>query len=122
MRLLGSVIGVPERAEAIARYMEETEKRVEERLKDVPESARRRVYLARQANGLETGLRGSINTEILERAGGVNVAERGAGRGGIANVSVEQLLTWAPDTVITWDRNFFVAGLRRPGVGARSRP
>jgi iron complex transport system substrate-binding protein len=108
VRLLGSVLGVPERAEQIARYMEETEKRVEERLKDVPESARRRVYLARQANGLETGLRGSINTEILERAGGVNVAERGGGRGGIANVSVEQLLAWAPDTVITWDRNFFV--------------
>jgi iron complex transport system substrate-binding protein len=108
VRLLGGVLGVPERAEAIARYMEETEKRVEQRLKDVPESARRRVYLARQANGLETGLRGSINTEILERAGGVNVAERGTGRGGIANISVEQLLAWAPDTVITWDRNFFV--------------
>jgi iron complex transport system substrate-binding protein len=108
VRLLGGVLGVPERAEQIARYMEETEKRIDERLKDVPESARRRVYLARQANGLETGLRGSINTEILERAGGVNVAERGGGRGGIANVSVEQLLAWAPDTVITWDRNFFV--------------
>ena len=98
---------MPERAEAIARYMEETETLVDGRLKDLPESARRRVYLARQANGLETGLRGSINTEIVERAGGVNVAERATGRGGIANVSVEQLLAWAPDTVITWDRNFF---------------
>jgi iron complex transport system substrate-binding protein len=107
VRLLGSVIGVPERAEAIARYMEETGTLVDSRLKDLPESARRRVYLARQPSGLETGLRGSINTEILERAGGMNVAERGTGRGGIANVSVEQLLAWAPDTVITWDRNFF---------------
>jgi len=73
----------------------------------VPESARRRVYLARQAKGLETGLRGSINTEIIERAGGVNVAERASGRGGIADVSIEQVLAWAPDTVVTWDRNFF---------------
>jgi iron complex transport system substrate-binding protein len=107
VRLLGGVIGVPERAEAIARYIEETEKLVDGRLKDLPEGARRRVYLARQPNGLETGLRGSINTEIVERAGGLNVAERATGRGGIANVSVEQLLAWAPDTVITWDRNFF---------------
>jgi iron complex transport system substrate-binding protein len=114
VRLLGNVLGVSERAEQIARYIEETEKRIDERLKHVPESARRRVYLARQANGLETGLRGSINTEIVERAGGVNVAERGAGRGGIANVSVEQLLTWAPDTVITWDRNFFVRAYDDP--------
>jgi len=52
-------------------------------------------------------LRGSINTEIIERAGGINVAERSSGRGGIANVSVEQLLAWAPDVVVTWDRNFF---------------
>jgi iron complex transport system substrate-binding protein len=107
LRLLGDVMGVADRAAAIARAVEEIESLVATRLKDLPETARRRVYLARQANGLETGLRGSINTEIVERAGGVNVAERSSGRGGIANVSVEQLLAWAPDTVVTWDRNFF---------------
>jgi iron complex transport system substrate-binding protein len=107
LRLLGDVLGVQERAATIARAVEEIEGLITTRLKDVPETARRRVYLARQANGLETGLRGSINTEIIERAGGVNVAERASGRGGIANVSIEQLLAWAPDSVVTWDRNFF---------------
>jgi iron complex transport system substrate-binding protein len=109
IRLLGVALGVPERAEAIARYVEETEQLLNQRLKDLPEAARRRVYLARQPNGLETGLRGSINTEIIERAGGVNVAERATGRGGIANVSIEQVLAWAPDTIITWDANFFAS-------------
>jgi len=107
LRLLGGALGVAERAEAIARYVEDGEALVRSRLEGVPESGRRRVYLARQANGLETGLRGSINTEIIERAGGINVAERSSGRGGIANVSAEQLLAWAPDVVVTWDRNFF---------------
>jgi iron complex transport system substrate-binding protein len=107
VRLLGVALGVPERAEAIARYVEETEQLLNQRLKDLPEAARRRVYLARQPNGLETGLRGSINTEIIERAGGINVAERATGRGGIANVSIEQVLAWAPDTIITWDASFF---------------
>jgi iron complex transport system substrate-binding protein len=107
VRLLGQALGVSERAEAIARYVEDTEKLIDERLKDVPVSARKRVYLARQPNGLETGLQGSINTEIIERAGGINVAERASGRGGIANVSIEQVIAWAPDTVITWDANFF---------------
>ena len=107
LRHLGDMLGVAPRAEALARYVEETDRLVATRLKDIPDSARRRVYLARQANGLETGLRGSINTEIIERAGGFNVAERAAGRGGIANVSIEQLLTWAPDTLVTWDGNFF---------------
>jgi len=107
IRLLGSALGVPERAEAIARYVEDTETLIDTRLKDLPAAQRKRVYLARQPNGLETGLTGSINTEIVERAGGINVAERAAGRGGIANVSIEQLIAWAPDTVITWDANFF---------------
>ena len=107
LRELGRALGVSERAEKIARYVEETDRLIDERLKDVPASARKRVYLARQPNGLETGLTGSINTEIVERAGGINVAERATGRGGIANVSIEQVIAWAPDTIITWDANFF---------------
>jgi iron complex transport system substrate-binding protein len=107
VRLLGQAIGVADRAEAIARFVEETERLIDQRLADLPVERRHRVYLARQANGLETGLTGSINTEIIERAGGVNVAERGSGRGGIANVSIEQVIAWAPDTIITWDANFF---------------
>src|SRR5215813_2139759 len=107
IRKLGDTLGVADRAEQIARYVEETERMIDARLKDVPAAARRRVYLAREPNGLETGLTGSINTEIIERAGGVNVAERGAARGGIANVSIEQVLACAPDTIITWDPRFF---------------
>jgi iron complex transport system substrate-binding protein len=107
VRMLGKILGVSERAEVIARYVEDTEKLIDDRLKDIPAAARKRVYLARQPNGLETGLQGSINTEIIERAGGINVAERSAGRGGIANVSIEQVIAWAPDTIITWDANFF---------------
>jgi iron complex transport system substrate-binding protein len=55
---------------------------------------------------LETGLKGSINTEIIERAGGRNVADAQDQRRGIANVSPEQLLLWNPDIIVTWDRNF----------------
>jgi iron complex transport system substrate-binding protein len=107
LRQVGAAIGVSERAELIARYVEETEALIDARLKDQPPSARHRVYLARGADGLETGLTGSINTEIIERSGGVNVAERGAARGGIATVSMEQVLAWAPDTIVTLDGNFF---------------
>jgi len=114
IRLLGAAIGVSDRAETIARYVEDTERLIDLRLKDVPVAARRRVYLAREPNGLETGLTGSINTEIIERAGGVNVAEGGGGRGSIANVSIEQVLAWAPNTIITWDAHFFAQGSKDP--------
>jgi iron complex transport system substrate-binding protein len=87
--------------------VEETDRLLDQRLASIPPSARHRVYLARQGNGLETGLTGSINTEIIERAGGTNVAERGSGRAGLATVSMEQVLAWAPDTIMTMDTNFF---------------
>jgi iron complex transport system substrate-binding protein len=107
IRAIGTVLGVSERAEMIARYMEETENLLQSRLGGIPEQARHRVYLARQPNGLETGLTGSINTEIIERAGGVNVALRGGGRAGLANVSFEQVLAWAPDTIVTVNPEFY---------------
>ena len=62
--------------------------------------------MARRADGLETGNRGSINTEIIERAGGVNVVDARQERGGLVTVSLEQVLAWNPDTIITPDRNF----------------
>jgi len=114
LRRLGDALGVAARAETIARYVEDTEHMIDDRLRDVPPAARRRVYLAREPNGLETGLTGSINTEIIERAGGVNVAERGNARGGIANVSIEQVLAWAPDTIITWDPHFYASYANDP--------
>ena len=106
MRLLGKMLEVPERGEALARFTEDLFKRLDAALAAVPEQKRPRVYLARGPDGLETGLRGSINTEIIERAGGRNVADAQDQRRGIANVSPEQLLLWNPDAIITWDRNF----------------
>ena len=105
-RLLGGVLGVPERGEALARHTETLFARLESTLASIPTEQRPRVYLARGSEGLETGLKGSINTEIIERAGGRNVAESGDARRGIVNVSPEQLLLWNPEIIVTWDRNF----------------
>ncbi len=105
-RLLGDMLGVPERGQALAGYTEDLLKRLDGVLATIPEDKRPRVYLARGPDGLETGLKGSINTEIIERAGGRNVADAQDQRRGIANVSPEQLLVWNPDIIITWDRNF----------------
>jgi iron complex transport system substrate-binding protein len=105
LRLLGKAFGVEERAERLARRVEETLSEIDRVAGSVPAEQRPRVYLARGANGLEMGNRGSINTEIIERAGGVNVVDAGLGRAGLVNVSIEQVLAWNPDTIITTDRN-----------------
>lgn len=106
LRLIGEVLGTPERGEMLAQDVEATFARLDEMLTDIPEGERPGTYLARGPEGLETGLRGSINTEIIERAGGRNVADTGE-EGGLVEVSVEQVIAFAPEVIVTWDTNFF---------------
>jgi iron complex transport system substrate-binding protein len=114
LRLLGQVLGTQERAEKLARYVEEAFADIDRALAAVAEDKRPRVYLARGPDGLETGLKGSINTEIIERAGGRNVADAGGLRRGITRLSIEQIIVADPDTIITWDRNFHAAVFQDP--------
>ena len=102
LRLAGELLGVPERAERLATFAG-----IDEVLASIPSDARPRAYLARGPDGLETGLRGSINTEIVERVGAINVADAGPDRQGIAQVQLEQVLAWNPDTIVTWDDRFY---------------
>lgn len=114
LRLLGGILGVPERGEMLAAESERILADVDRMLATVPEAERPRLYLARGNDGFETGSRGSINTEILERVGGVNVAVGLREAGGLVHVSPEQVLVWAPDTIVTLDRPVRDAVLTRP--------
>ena len=115
-RLLGDVLGVPERAERLAAYAERTLADVRATLAAVPADARPRVYYARGNDGLDTGLPGAINVELLDVVGARNVAW-GAGRGRLASVSLEQVLLWNPQVILTLDWVFFADGVRRPEWG-----
>lgn len=105
LRKLAGALGVPDRGEELARYAETSIKDMDSAVADIPASQRPRVYYGRGPKGLETGLAGSINTEILGVVGAVNVAEA-AGKGGLANVSVEQVLAWNPDIILALDPEF----------------
>ena len=106
IRLVGEALGVADRGEALAADVEATFAELDAVLGAVSEDERPRVYMARGPDGLETGLKGSINTEIIERAGGRNVAEV-PGRYGLVQASPEAVIVADPDTIVTWDRNFF---------------
>ncbi len=108
LRLLGKILAVEERAERLARYTEETWQELDRALAAIPSAQRPHVYFARGPSGLETGTRGSINTEIIDRVGAVNVAVA-SGRQGLATVSPEQLLQWNPDTIITLEDSFYTS-------------
>jgi iron complex transport system substrate-binding protein len=105
-RTLSRLMGLEDRAEKLARYAETTLADARRIAALVPEARRPRVYYARGPEGLETGLSGSINVELLDWVGAENVAKP-AGTGGLANVSIEQVLQWDPDVILTLDAGFF---------------
>lgn len=106
LRLLGSILDVGDRAERLALRAEEIFTTTAQVAQSVPKERHPRVYLARRPTGLETGRRGSINTEIIERAGGENVVDVALPGGGLFNASMEQVLLWNPDTIITINGDF----------------
>ncbi len=111
-RTLGALIGREQRAEALASYAEETLFAIKQRIGTIPVVERPRVYYARGPRGLETGLGGSINVESLEMMA-TNVA--GETKGGMANVSIEQLLAWNPDAIVTIEPSFAGNVYKEPG-------
>jgi iron complex transport system substrate-binding protein len=102
-RTLGALIGRREQGEDLARIAADMINTIVQRVSSIAPERRPRVYYARGPRGLETGLGGSINVETIELVA-QNVA--GETRGGLANVSIEQVLLWNPDVIITIDQDF----------------
>ena len=100
LRDTGRLLGVTARGERLAGEAQRMLDLAQTVLAGVEVSERPRVYLGRGPDGLETGLHGSINMETIDVAGGRNVAAQ-AGRGGLTQVSMEQILAWDPEVVLT---------------------
>ena len=86
LRYLGKVLGTENLTEPQAKYVEETLKQAVENASKFTQT----FYLARSADGLQTGQKGSIHTEAIEIVGLKNVVE--GDHKGLTQVSMEQLL------------------------------
>lgn len=120
IRDMGRITGETARAESLARHAADTVADIDARVARIASAERPRVYYGRGPRGLDTGLAGSINVESIERVGARNVGAE-LGRGGLSQVSIEQVLAWNPDTILTIDPNFYAAVWRDPlwhGVAA----
>lgn len=80
-------------------------------------------FYARGNDGLETGFRGALATEVLEGAGWSNVA---VGGNDIGRVTREQVAAWDPEAIVTLSTGFAatmrgddVWGWRRDGTPRR---
>jgi iron complex transport system substrate-binding protein len=111
-RQLGDLTQRQSQAEEFARYADNTIKTIKGRIASIPDAQRPSIYYARGPRGLETGLGGSINVETIEFLGARNVA--GEQHGGMATVSMEQVLAWNPDVIVTIDPAFATSARNDP--------
>jgi iron complex transport system substrate-binding protein len=100
---LGRLVGREGAGADFADYCNMTLSVITNRIAFVPAEKRPRVYYARGPRGLTTGLGGSINVETIELLARNVAGER---KGGLANVSIEQVLLWNPDVIVTIDQDF----------------
>lgn len=107
LRTLGAALGESARGQLLANYVERSVQGVQAKVAAIPRERRPRVYYARGPSGLQTALAGSINVEVLDLLGAVNVAGSQGAASGLANVSMEQVLAWNPDVIVTTDAGFF---------------
>lgn len=112
LRQAGALLGVSARAEELALYSEKVlarAARFAEQQADNPT----KLYFSRSYDGLETGLAGSIHSEVLELLGCENVAKQ-SGHKGLGQVSLEQLLIWQPEYLLTQDPEFVALASSAP--------
>lgn len=107
LRALGAAMGESARAALLADYVERSIAAVRRKVATIPQERRPRVYYARGPNGLQTALSGSINVEVLDLLGAINVAGGQSATSGLANVSMEQVLAWNPGVIVTTDPGFY---------------
>lgn len=118
-RILGRLTGRSERAETLATWCETAMATIRGRIAGIPADRRPSVYYARGPRGLETGLGGSINVETLAFLGARNVADQPGS--GLAQVSLEQVLAWDPEVIVTIDLAFSESVRRDPAwAGVRA--
>lgn len=104
-RLLGQALGPASQAQAerFIQYYQGNLERVASALRPLKDTERPRVYYA-ALSPLHTEGQNSMVNHWIEQAGGINVAAQ-AGLPAEAQVSLEQLLIWQPEFIITLERS-----------------
>jgi iron complex transport system substrate-binding protein len=105
LRQAGKLLQAETRGEELAEFAERLIAEVTSKIATLPADKRPRVYFARGPHGLETGLKGSINSELIDFLGADNIAGESSGSG-IATVSMEQVMRWDPDIILVEQASF----------------
>ncbi|QEM68963.1 ABC transporter substrate-binding protein [Geobacter sp. FeAm09] len=109
-RFMGDLFGRRERAKQLGTYASETLRTMAGIAARIPEKERLRVYYAEGTDGLSTEGEKSWHAQLIPMAGGKNVHKGGqSDQAGMEKVSMEQVLMYNPDVILTHDRIFYAS-------------
>lgn len=110
LRFLGRLLGREKAVEAQAAYIENSLRKLRKFVAAVPERRRPRVYYAEGPDGLATDCHRSFHTEAIELAGGYNVYRcEPKSHTGMERISLEQVIAFDPEVIVTHERQFFAS-------------
>ena len=106
---IGDVIGAQDNAKKLTEFNDKYLDIVHKKSAQIQDSDKKTVYYAEGNDGLKTNPSGSVHGQLIDLVGGKNVADslnQGNTSSG-AQVSIEQIIKWNPDVIITTDQNFY---------------
>jgi iron complex transport system substrate-binding protein len=107
-RFLGRLFHLEERGEQLACYAERLIAETAAVRSALAADDQPRLYYAEGTQGLQSECRGSVHSQLISLAGGINVHEcRDYSEKGMVAVSMEQLLAYQPTVIITHDEEFY---------------
>ena len=106
---IGEVIGAQDTAQKLVDFNDKYLDIVHNKTSKLSEGDKKTVYYAEGNDGLKTYPSGSPHGQLINLVGGINVADslnRGNTTSGV-QVSIEQVINWNPDVIITTDPDFY---------------
>lgn len=106
IKFMGYVLGDQNQSNALIDYYNNVLNQVNSTVATIPDSQKKKVYYARSADGLTTFAPGSPQTQLINICGGKSVVQSPVSSGGMG-VSMELVLQWNPDVIITSSPQFY---------------
>lgn len=107
---MGTIFNEEQKAQKLVTYWDDTIKLISDRVTNIPPEQRKKVYLM-NGSAYETEGKAKWGQELIETAGGINVA---AELGSATKINDEQLMQWDPDVIISRNNaNLSAAGIKK---------
>lgn len=108
IEFLGKLLGSENKAKKLSDFNTKVQNEVSSVVSTIPENERVTVYYAEGSEGLQTEPSGSVHAQVIDFCKGKNVANvQMQGGSGKTQVSMEQVLSWNPEVILTTDPTFF---------------